>query len=293
MSAIAASTDARDGTAARLWSWCSTRAGVAPFLVLFGLFYVVPIVYMCARSLTDPQFGLENYRTVFSQDLYVKTLVFTLWFSALQAIACLVIGYPVALLLAFTSGWARKLLMAGLLLPFWVSLLVRTYAWVVIFTAGGPFDRLTETMGLGDLSILYTRTGVFVAMLHILLPYVVFVLYPVVRDIDPSLANAAQSLGASTGRVIATVYLPLSVRAMVQSLTLAFVMAIGFFVTPAILGGGKVNTLPMLVDTLTQSLLKYGLAAALAVVLVAVIAVLLFAARRRLALAPSAFSRSP
>lgn len=270
-----------------------TRAGVAPFLVLFGLFYVVPIVYMCARSLTDPQFGLENYRTVFSQDLYVKTLVFTLWFSALQAIACLVIGYPVALLLAFTSGWARKLLMAGLLLPFWVSLLVRTYAWVVIFTAGGPFDRLTETMGLGDLSILYTRTGVFVAMLHILLPYVVFVLYPVVRDIDPSLANAAQSLGASTGRVIATVYLPLSVRAMVQSLTLAFVMAIGFFVTPAILGGGKVNTLPMLVDTLTQSLLKYGLAAALAVVLVAVIAVLLFAARRRLALAPSAFSRSP
>jgi putative spermidine/putrescine transport system permease protein len=268
------------------------HAPIIPFLVLFGVFYVVPIAYMLVQSVTDPHLGLGNYGHILSERLYLKTAFFTIWFSALEAAVCLVVAYPVSLLMALTSGIRRKALLALLLLPFWISLLVRTYAWVVILTSGGPLDQVTGAIGLDSPSILYSPGAVFIGMLHILLPYMILVLYPVVRDVDESYVKAAQSLGASTMRVFATVYVPLTFAAMIQGLTLTFIMAVGFFVTPAILGGGNVTTLPMLVDTLTQDLLKYGLAGALSVLLIVIVAAILLLARRRLSLGASGVGRA-
>lgn len=265
---------------------------IVPFLVLFGVFYVVPIAYMLVKSVTDPHLGLQNYSHIFAERLYLKTAFFTIWFSALEAVVCLLVAYPVSLLVVLTSGFRRKALLAVLLLPFWIGLLVRTYAWVVILTNGGPLDRLTGALGLGSPGILYTPGAVFIGMLHILLPYMILVLYPVVRDVDDSYVKAAQSLGASTWRVFATVYVPLTFRAMLQGMTLTFIMAVGFFVTPAILGGGNVTTLPMLVDTLTQDLLQYGLAGALSVLLIVIVAAIFLLARRRLALNVSGLGRA-
>jgi putative spermidine/putrescine transport system permease protein len=252
-----------------------------PFAVLFGIFYLVPILVMLVKSVTEPMAGFQNYVEVATSPLYTRTILTTVLLAGTVALSALILGYPVAFLLTELRGWARLLLFAVVILPFWISLLVRTYAWIVLFARSGPVDAALGLLGVGPPDILYTPIAVWIGMLHILMPYMVLTLYAVLRDIDRSVLMAGHSLGASVSRLFVTVYFPLSLPGVIAGLALTFVMGVGFFVTPALLGGGKVITLAMLIDGMAERLLEYGLAGALSVSLLGVIAVILLLASRR------------
>ncbi|MCL4181998.1 MAG: ABC transporter permease [Burkholderiaceae bacterium] len=210
--------------------------------------------------------------------LYRDVALRTLWISALVAGCCLLLGYPLAHLLASLPSRASNLLMILVLLPFWTSLLVRTVAWVVILQTQGLFNDLLIYLGLIDqrIQLIFNRFGVVVAMVHILLPYMVLSLYSVMKGISPNYVRASRSLGASPLVTFVRVYLPLSMPGVFAGVLLVYILALGFYVTPAIVGGPNDQMLSFFIADHVNNSLNWSLAAALGVVLLAAVLVLYF-----------------
>lgn len=257
---------------------------VAPFVALFGVIYAIPVAGMLARSVLDPTPGFENYLHIADTPLYFHTFEVTLGVSLAVAISSVVLGFPIAFALTYYGGWSRRLLFAAVVTPFWISVLVRTYAWIVVLTQSGPVYSILRALGINAPDILYSPAAVWLGMLHILAPYAILVMYSVMRDFDRSLLRSASSLGASPRRVLTSVYLPLVSSGTVAAFLLVFVMALGFFITPALLGGGKVVMLANLIDLLAERLLDFGLAGALSATLLVVILVIMLIGRSRVGL---------
>jgi ABC-type spermidine/putrescine transport system permease subunit I len=157
------------------------------------------------------------------------------------------------------------------LLPLWTSVLVRTYAWMVLLGRNGVFNRWLIDIGLitDPLPLLNNFAGVLIGMVHVLLPYMVLPIYGAVRRLDPALVAAAQGLGASNWRIFWRVYLPLTLPGIFAGATIVFVLSLGFFITPALLGGGKVMMLAVLIEQQIHQTLNWPFAAALSAVLLA------------------------
>jgi ABC-type spermidine/putrescine transport system permease subunit I len=207
----------------------------------------------------------------------------TLEIAAIVTVICLALGYPFAYWLATTTpGW-RAVGFAFVLLPFWISVLVRTYAWMILLGRNGILNRNLVALGIVDapLPLLHNTTGVVIGMVHVLLPYMIFPLYAVMRRMDPALLGAARGLGAPGWEVFRRVYLPLTLPGILSGATLVFVVSLGFFITPALLGGGRVLMIGVLIERQVRQFLDWGLAAALAVIVLAV-ALGIYAALRRL-----------
>ncbi|WP_270937884.1 ABC transporter permease, partial [Falsiroseomonas oryzae] len=198
----------------------------------------------------------------------------TLWISAVATLLCLGLGYPVAWLIATAPGRAQPWLLGAVLLPFWTSLIVRTAAWMVLLQKEGIVNAALLGAGLvtEPLPLLMNRFAVLVAMVHILLPFMVLPILAVVREIDPRLARAAASLGAGRLRVFLRVLLPLSLPGIGAGCLLVFVQALGFYVTPALLGGPNDQMLAWLIGFHANRTVDWGMAAALSVLLLAAVA---------------------
>ena len=170
------------------------------------------------------------------------------------------------------SPRVRNFLIAMVLLPFWVSSLVRTYGWMVLLGREGVVNRSLAALGVIDrpLPLMFNTLGVILGMVHILLPFMVFPIYSVMRGLDPALVRAAYGLGARPRAAFLRVYLPLTVPGIAAGCLLVFVVAIGFFVTPALLGGRGNIVIAMLIEEQVNQVLNWGFAAALAVALLAV-----------------------
>lgn len=205
-------------------------------------------------------------------DLYGRTLLVSLGTMLL----CLVIGFPVAAVMASAKPAIASWLLMLVLLPFWTSLLVRTTAWVILLQNHGPVNALLAWIGLIDhpLTLIFNRTGVFVAMVHVLLPYMILPLYSVMKGISPNHLRAAASLGASPARAFRTVYLPLTVPGIAAGATLVFVLSIGFYVTPALVGGPGDQMIGYFIAYFTNSAVNWGLASALGAFLLVIVALL-------------------
>jgi putative spermidine/putrescine transport system permease protein len=206
----------------------------------------------------------------------------TFWIAGLSTLGCLVIGYPYAYLMRLaTPRWAGFLLIA-VLVPFWSSLLVRTYAWQVILRDTGLINSTLQGWGLIDqpLDLYQTTTGVLLWMTQILLPFMVLPLFTTMARIDPELTKAAANLGASPTRAFLRVFLPLSIPGVLAGSLLVFVLALGFYITPALLGSPRDTMLSAFIATRVQQQLDWGLASAMAMVLIAVTLVMLFLASR-------------
>ena len=160
------------------------------------------------------------------------------------------LGYPVAYALARARGWRGQLLLALVVAPFWISVLARSFTWMVLLQRQGAVNRLL--LGLGvvrePVPLVYNEIGVHIAMIHVLLPYMILSLFGAMRGIDPGLLRAAAGLGASEWQTFRRVWWPLSRSGVAAGSLLLFVVALGFFITPALLGGGKVTTLAMLIE---------------------------------------------
>jgi putative spermidine/putrescine transport system permease protein len=264
----------------RLDRWALLAVPAILFLVVF---FLVPLVTMGVRSVTDPPgAGLTNYETFFAQQAYVRILINTFWIALLATVTCLLIGYPFAYLMTIAPGRIAGLLLIAVLLPFWSSLLVRTFAWQVILRDTGIINRFLLDLGLikEPLALIRTTLGVLIGMSHILLPFMVLPLYAVMRRIDPEFGRAAANLGATPTTAFFRVFLPLSLPGIVAGCLLVFILALGFYITPALLGGLRDQMISQLIVQQIQQRLDWGFGTAMSVLLVGITLVILLVMSR-------------
>jgi putative spermidine/putrescine transport system permease protein len=216
------------------------------------------------------------------QAIYVNILLRTFWIGFVVTAFCLLLGYPLAYKLAALPTGISNLLMILVLLPFWTSLLVRTGAWVVLLQREGPINGLLQALHLTDqpLQLVYNRLGVYIAMTHILLPFMVLPLYSVMRGVPREYMRAAASLGAGPLRAFVWVYLPQTMPGIGAGCLLVFILAIGYYITPTLVGGANDQMVSYFVAFFTEQTINWGMAAALgAVLLIATLALFALYAR--------------
>lgn len=248
---------------------------VAPALLFLSLFFVLPLANVGLWSLTDARGGgltLGHYARAVTESIYLRVILNTFRISLYVTMACLLLGYPVAYLLATVPRRVSNLLMILVVLPFWISLLVRLYAWIIILQHNGLVNATLIRLGLMErpLPLLYSLTGVIVGMVHVLLPFMILPLYSVMKGIDPNLMAAAQNLGGTPVQAFRRVFLPLTYPGIGAGMLIVFMLSIGYFVTPALLGGLKETFIAQLIEQQVNVLIDWHFAAALSVLLLAV-----------------------
>jgi ABC-type spermidine/putrescine transport system permease subunit I len=224
---------------------------------------------MLMRSVSDPVWSLSNYANLPGDAVFLKTFSNTFYTSLIVTLGSLLLGYPVALALVRAPRWA-PLIIVLILLPFWTSVLVRSYAWMVLMGRHGLINEALTAAGLLErpLRILNTPLATQIAMTHILLPYMILPIANALRQIDPSLLRASSGLGASPLRTFLQVTLPLSMPGVAAGMLLVFVLALGFYITPAMVGGPREITISMLIAQQVDQL-NWAYAATLSAVLLA------------------------
>jgi putative spermidine/putrescine transport system permease protein len=251
-----------------------------PVVVVLGVFFFYPLLATMVTSVNEPTWGLQNYRALLEDGVTVKVLVRTVLTAVLVAVSTLVIAYPYAFAMTRVSPRTRRMMTLVVLLPFWTSLMARTFAWYLLEQQNGVLQRFFAVLGFEDVILLGTLNGVAVAMVQVMLPFMVLPLYSGMARIDLRLLDAAQSLGASRLTAFRSVYLPLTVPAVVSGFTLVFIISLGFYVTPAILGSPRQALLSQVIATRVFDLLDFPGASAMgALLLVATLLVLLAVAR--------------
>ncbi len=252
----------------------------APLLVYMLVFYALPVVAMLLRSVNDPSWTLSHYATLLDDVVFQKTFWITINTSLTVTLGCLILGYPVAMGLVRAKSMAPFILVI-ILLPFWTSVLVRSYAWMVLLGRHGLVNESLLALGMIDrpIRILNTPLATQIAMIHILLPYMILPIANALRQIDPSLIRAASGLGATPFMTFRQVILPLSMSGVAAGTLLTFVLALGFYITPAMVGGPRDITLSMLIAQQVDQL-NWAYAATLSAVLLATALAILAVARK-------------
>ncbi|RVJ73150.1 ABC transporter permease [Sinorhizobium medicae] len=243
-----------------------------PALALLVLFFVVPVVILLTRSVTEPVPGLGNYVELLGSSTYLTIFTNTFLVSGLVTGVSLLIGFPVAWALAVMPGRAASIVFAILLLSMWTNLLARTYAWMVLLQRTGVINKVLIGLGLIDkpLPLVNNLTGVTIGMTYIMLPFIILPLYGVIKKIDPAILQAAALCGANRWQSLVRVLLPLAMPGMAAGALMVFVMSLGYFVTPALLGGTANMMLAELIAQFVQSLVNWGMGGAAALVLLVV-----------------------
>src|SRR5690606_15791807 len=212
--------------------------------------------------------------------IYIKLFARTMWMSLLITVSCLVLGYPVAWLLANLRASTSNLLMILVLLPFWTSLLVRTSAWKVLLQQQGVINDILVWLRLvddaGRLVMINNQTGTMIAMTHILLPFMILPLYSVMKTVPPTYLRAAKSLGATPWTAFWRVYFPQSIPGIGAGSILVFILAIGYYITPELVGGTEGVFISNRIAFHISSSLNWGLAAALGAILLGVVLLLYY-----------------
>ncbi len=271
------------GALALPFSWARTVPYLlaAPLLVYMVVFYALPVVTMLLRSVTEPDWTLAHYAALADDTVFLKVFWNTLYTAVIVTLGALLLGYPVALALVRTRGWTAAIILIVILLPFWTSVLVRSYAWMVLLGRHGLINEALVAAGLLDrpLRLLNTPLATYIAMTHILLPYMILPIANALRQIDPSLAKAASGLGATPWRTFRQVILPLSIPGVAAGVLLVFVLSLGFYITPAMVGGPREITLSMLIAQQVDQL-NWAYASCLSAVLLAIALVIIGGAWR-------------
>ena len=213
-----------------------------------------------------------------NRQIYLKLFMRTLWVSLMITLICILLAYPIAYLMAILPTRTSNLLMILVLLPFWTSLLVRTTSWIVLLQTQGILNDLMVFFGFildeTRLQMIYNMTGTVIAMTHILLPFMVLPLYSVMKTISPTYMRAAKSLGARPSVAFFKIYFPLTIPGIGAGSILVFILAIGYYITPALVGGQSGQLISNFIAFHMQKSLNWGLAAALGAILLAGVVIL-------------------
>ncbi|NIJ56740.1 putative spermidine/putrescine transport system permease protein [Pseudochelatococcus lubricantis] len=247
---------------------------VPALLLLLGV-VGYPLLTIVLRSFSEPMWGLQNYVWFFGTPVNLVVLQRTFEVSAWVTLACVICAYPYAYMMTAVGPLLRMLLVLCVLVPFWVSGVVRTMAWVILLQDSGVINSALRWAGFGTVRLIRTQQGVVIGMTQVLLPFMILPLYSVMRGIDLRLVQAARSLGARPSRAFLQVYLPLSLPGVYAGAIIVFILALGFYITPALLGGPRSTMLSTLVQNQVLSLLNWGRGGAMGVVLLVATFILL------------------
>ena len=241
----------------------------AVLVVLVVVF--LPVLWLSSLSFFNAagELSSENYARIFKSELYLRTFVVTFQISVAVTVICVLVGYPLCYWLARMSDRNAAILMVFVLVPFWTSVLVRTYAWLVLLQRTGIINESMISMGIIDepLQLAHNLTGSIIGMVHIMLPFLVLPLYATMRSVDTDLVRAAVGLGSSPRGAFWRVFFPMSLPGLFAGIVLVFILSLGFFVTPALLGGGRVQMLAQRIESTITIYSNWGAASALGVVL--------------------------
>jgi ABC-type spermidine/putrescine transport system permease subunit I len=240
---------------------------LAPAIIALLCFFVYPLIYIVGRSL--PDYSLKYYIEIVNTPVYLKVIGLTFETSFLVSAICFLLGYPYALAMSHARGMTFVLLSIALLLPFWVSFLLRSFAWMILLQDTGPINQTLIRLGLisSPLPLIRNTVGVTIGMAHILLPYVVLPIYSVMRRIDYRLIEAASICGARPVRVFCRIYFPLTLPGVYAAMLICFTLGLGFYITPALLGGPQNTLLGELIADQIGEQLNFAAGSAIAVVL--------------------------
>ena len=269
MDAIATSAHAHRGSPAaieRRRQRMLAALGV-PALAILAVLFAYPVLRLMALSMEGG--SLTWYAKALGESFYLEVFWITVRIAVIVTLATLVLSYPIAYFLATATHLGAALGFALVVLPLWTSILVRTYAWMVLLGRNGVVNKSLMAVGIIDepLALLHNELGVVIGMVHVLMPYMVLPVYAAMRRVDPDLLQAAEGLGAGALRIFYRVFLPLSAQGIYAGCTLVFVLSVGFFITPALLGGGRVIMIAVLIEQQVREVLNWSFASALATVL--------------------------
>ncbi len=260
----------------------------SPALLLVLVIMVIPVGWLFWISFLadDGSFSFEHYLRMVESKSYARIFRNTFEVSLLTTGICILIGYPLAYFLSQLPNRIANLCLISVLLPFWTSLLVRTYAWLVLLQRKGLINSWAIDLGLWDepVKLVHNLNGTLIGMVHIMLPFLVLPVYGSMRAIDKDFVKAAANLGAGPAQAFWRVFFPLSLPGLFAGALIVFVLCLGFFVTPAVLGGGKVIMVSMRIATNIELFFNWGAASALGVVLLVLTMIILFVASRLLQL---------
>lgn len=255
---------------------------VVPALAIMVVFYIVPVLGIWKIAFTEPQTGVDNFVAMANSSAVKTSFVITFRVAAITTIGCLFLGYIVAYAISNYASRLTPLMVVLVILPFWVSVLIRSFSWIVLLGRSGIVNDTLRGAGLIDapLRLMHNELGVLIAMIHVMLPFAILPMLTNMRGISGAYVQAARSLGAGEWTAFRQVYFPQTLPGVMSGALLVFVLSLGFFVTPALLGGGRVLMISEYITYQIQEFLNWGLGSALSVgLLVATALVLLIAAR--------------
>lgn len=243
-----------------------------PALLLLVLFFVLPVLMLLVRSVLEPEPGFGNYVELLGSSTYLRIFLNTFLVSAVVTVLSVLIGFPVAWMLAIMPPRWAAVVFAVILLSMWTNLLARTYAWMVLLQRTGLINKTLMGLGLIDepLTLVNNLTGVTIGMVYIMLPFVILPLRGVIKNIDPAILQAASICGATRWQSLTRVLIPLALPGIAAGALMVFVMSLGYFVTPALLGGTSNMMLAEMIAQFVQSLVNWGMGGAAAFVLLVV-----------------------
>jgi len=260
----------------------------APSIFSIIAIIMIPVGWLFYLSFigNGGDFSLVNYQRMIEYKSYARVYLITFQVSILTTILCVLIGFPLAYFLAQLPQKIAGILMLTVLLPFWTSLLVRTYAWLVLLQKKGLLNDFAIQIGLWEtpVKLVHNMSGTLIGMAHIMLPFLILPLYGAMRRIEPEMMHAAANLGAKPIQAFWKIYFPISLPGMVAGSLIVFVLCLGFYVTPAVLGGGRVVMIATQITAILENQFNWGAASALGVVLLVTTMIVLYLSGRLLKL---------
>jgi putative spermidine/putrescine transport system permease protein len=264
----------RDRGAPRAWR-ARPSLLLAGAMIFAAAVYVIPMLTLTSWAFRDPKTGFTLAQAIklAQEPAYVTAFITTFRTAAITTLTCALLGYPLAYLMATAGNRARLILVAAVMIPFWTSVLARSLAWVILLGKRGLVNEWLLASGLisAPLPLLFNSIGVQIGMTHVLLPFMVLPIWSVLMRLDPALPRAARSLGATPARTFLEVSLPLSLPGLLAGCTLVFILAVGFYITPALLGGDRDITIAGLIEMVVRDLLDWPFGAMLSLILLAIV----------------------
>jgi len=251
-----------------------------PAVLVITLFFILPLIEILLRSFTDPVPGIQNYVWVVTNESVVRVIIRTFVTSLAVTLVTLLLAYPYAYLMTIVGDTGRSVLTLFIMLPLWTSILVRTLAWFVLLQDTGPINDILEAIGLNRVPLIRTPFGVALGMTQVLLPFMVLPLYSAMAKIDKRLLPAAASLGAHPIVAFFKVYLPLSRPGIFAGGITVFILGLGFYIIPALLGSPQETMVSAMVYLQVSQFLKWGQGTALGIFLLVITILLLFLASK-------------
>tara|TARA_Y100000389_G_C17460716_1_gene521422 strand:- start:821 stop:1723 length:903 start_codon:yes stop_codon:yes gene_type:complete len=255
-----------------------------PALLAILVVVFLPIFWLSSLSFYNVSgaFSMENYERIFESDLYRRTFVVTFQISVSVTVISVLLGYPLCYWLTKMTDRTAAILMVFVLVPFWTSVLVRTYAWLVLLQRNGIINSTLMSLDIIEepLQLAHNLTGSIIGMVHIMLPFLILPLYATMRSIDTDLVRAAVGLGSSPRKAFWHVFFPMSLPGLSAGIVLVFILSLGFYVTPALLGGGRVQMLAQRIESTITIYSNWGASSALGVVLLLMALVMIWLMNR-------------